>query len=182
MCCHTDQCCCGCTNQRTGIIIAGVIDAVMHLVFGILWIAAGVPFNLQLPLNPLWSIIVIIADVLLIIGANTRNSGCLITWMVIGMINIVFCFIAWIWVPIAILTWGWFNYLIGLWNHSNDNRQNVGGQFLMYAIFVLVIAIPIYYIYLWVVVKSFQSILSGTAHVVVPQQPIIRQANVVPQN
>ena len=164
MCCHTDQCCCGCTDQRTGIMIAGIIDVITFLVYGLLWILAKIPSNV------IWSIIVIIADILLIIGASTKNSGCLTTWLVICMINIAFCFVAWIWAPIVLSDWGWYK--------SGDLVK----EYLACGMTAMVYTLPFYYIYLWVVVKSFQSILSGTAHVVVPQQPIIRQANVVPQN
>ena len=162
MCCHTDQCCCGCTDQRTGMIIAGAIDLVMHLIFAVLLVAFVNPFN------AIWSIVLIISDILLIIGASTRNSGCLIAYMVISMINIVFGFVIWIWSA--------FGFALG----SVLSGSTPHG--LIYVIIAVAVALLSYYIYLWVVVKSYQSALSGTGRVVVLQQPIIQQTVIVPPN
>ena len=71
MCCRTNSFCCT-HNMQKGIIIAGVID--------ILLLIALIVVNIVLQKNcttftylPLWFVLVVIADVLLIIGNDTDN-------------------------------------------------------------------------------------------------------------
>ena len=193
MCCRTNSFCCT-HNMQKGIIIAGVID--------ILLLIALIVVNIVLMKNylSLWFVVVIIADLLLIIGSKKSMGGLLMTWMIVGMINIVFLFIGWIGMPVygflavfvskaCKIDFQQINFDIQNFNDPNQNfdissinsqdpNQNFGvfssnsqtntqsnpnldcqgvdkyliGTFVFTAIFVF--GLPIYYIYLWVVVKS----------------------------
>ena len=169
MCCRTISFCCT-NDMRKGIMIAGIIDVALLL--------AIIIINIVMQSNyvSLWFVVVIIADILLIIGAMNANTGLLMVWMIIGMINTVFLFIGWLALPI----YGVFVIFVtavcngndiqtslnslsnlGNGNNANDVDLNVDCQgaekgiiawFTVNIIFI--IAMPIYYIYLWVVVKS----------------------------
>ena len=98
-CCYVDQCCCGCTDQKTGIGIWAVIDAVLNVGFVIfLGLTAGIG-------GPqVWNIILIVADVLLAIAALMKNpiTGLMIFWQIIMMIEIVILFFCWLLIPILV--------------------------------------------------------------------------------
>ena len=148
MCCRINRFCFT-HDMRKGIMIAGIIDVILLLVLVIINIAMASNFL------SLWFVIVIIADILLIIGAMNANAGLLMVWMIIGMINIVFLFIGWLGMPI-------YAFVVILATAvCNDNDLNVDcdgkengvlAWFIVNLVFVIVL--PIYYIYLWVVVKS----------------------------
>ena len=117
----------------------------------------------------LWFLLVIIADILLIIGAMNSIMGLLMVWMIIGMINIVFLFIAWLALPIygAIAIFAtslcskrtWSSALEAAGYEGEKVEADCGGvdtwilgSFIFNMIFI--IGLPIYYVYLWIVVKS----------------------------
>jgi hypothetical protein len=138
--------------MRKGLIIAGIIDLIICLTL-IIFNVVVARFYL-----PLWYVIVIIADILLIIGAMNATPGLLLVWLIIGMMNIVFHFIAWIaWPAYALIHI--FVAAVGCLH----NTETGGDLFCMsdaeltawfWLNLVFIIGLPIYYIYLWVVVKS----------------------------
>lgn len=153
MCCHTDQCCCGCTDMGTGIIIAAIIDIFLLLILAILNIVVMSNYG------GVWFMVVIIADILLIAGTHSKTSGLLIFWLVIAMINIVFLFIGWIAFPIIFLVSAVVKAVENCDGkaicNENDVEKGFGGfEAVMYISLVFIFVLPCYYIYLWVVVKS----------------------------
>ena len=76
-CCYVDQCCCGCTDTKTGVGIWAVIDLVLNVGFLIfLALTAGIG-------GPqIWNLLLIVADVLLAIGVFMRNPipGLMLFW------------------------------------------------------------------------------------------------------
>ena len=157
MCCRTNSFCCT-HDLRKGIMIAGIVDIILLLIL----IALNI--GLQFGFASLWFLVIIIADILLVIGANGNISGLMMVWMIIGMINIVFLFIGWIALPV------WGAVAIFATAACNDNGfTSAGGDcggaetailigFALNAIFI--IGLPIYYIYLWIVVKSHRENLT----------------------
>ena len=141
-------------------MIAGIIDIILLIIL--------MALNIFLSANflSLWFVVVLIADILLVIGAIGNISGLLMTWMIIGMINIVFLFIGWLALPI----YGFVAVFVtaacnsdDLWG-SGESVDCGGTENLVIAGFainmVFVIGLPIYYIYLWVVVKSHRANLN----------------------
>ena len=81
--CRVFQCCCGCTDLKTGVLIWAIIDAVFEIIFVIGSVASvGSTFNY-------WGIIVFLADIGLAIGAYKSNTGLMLAWLVVMMIQIV---------------------------------------------------------------------------------------------
>ena len=82
--------------MRKGIIICRCIDVILLI--------ALIVVNIVLQRNylSLLFLLIVIADVILIVGITNNISGLLLAWMVIGMINIVLLFTAWIALPV----WG----------------------------------------------------------------------------
>jgi len=79
-------------------MIWAILDALMNLsyfVMGFNSIGVGGPH--------LWSMLVILADILLAIGAHTSNTGLMVFWQVIMMISIILLFVGLIFVIIAVL-------------------------------------------------------------------------------
>ena len=169
MCCRTNSfCCCG-NDMRKGIMIAGIVDLILLIAL------TAVNIALQGNYLSLWFVIVIIGDVLLIIGSKENMSGLLMVWMIIGMINIVFLFIAWIALPV----WGFITVFVtavcndeeltgnGVDCEGTENYLLVG--FILNAIFIF--GLPIYYIYLWVAVKSHrENLMQGQRNMIQPMQ------------
>ena len=88
-------------------MIAGGVDIA---VIGMLMIAnIAVYYQISGPYSfwYLTELIVIIADVLLILGAMNNNPGLMLVWLIISMINIVFLFMGWIAVPVM----AWLTYV-----------------------------------------------------------------------
>ena len=156
MCCRTNSFYCT-HDMRKGIIFAGVIDVILLITLVVL--------NIILLTNylSLLFLIIIVADILLIIGAIADIAGLLLVWMVFGMINIVILFIGWIALPI----WGFLiaSFVTAVCTEENVTFENdidcpimfvadhyLIGTFVLNAI--LIYGLPIYYIYLWVAVKS----------------------------
>ena len=76
-CCYVDQCCCGCTDTKTGVGIWAVIDLVLNVGF---LIFLGVTAGIGGP--QIWNLLLIVADVLLAIGVFMRNPipGLMLFW------------------------------------------------------------------------------------------------------
>ena len=72
----------------------------------------------------LWSMLVILADILLAIGAHTSNTGLMVFWQVIMMISILLLFVGLIFVIIATLIGAAF---LGLSTNTCD--QLINGSF-----------------------------------------------------
>ena len=96
-CCHVDQCCCGCTDQKTGVMVWAIIDMVLNIGTVIFY---GATVGIVGP--QLWTILIILADFLLIFGAWKLNTGLMMIWQIIMMIQIVLLFICWLAVPIMV--------------------------------------------------------------------------------
>ena len=147
MCCRTNGYCCS-PDMRNGIILAAIIDAIICLAV-IIFNAVLVGFFLSL-----WLVVVFIADILLMDGATNANPRLLMVWLVIGMVNIVLLFVSWI---------GWPVYAVFYIFVSSDVCTQHANGFCMsdaertawfWGNLVYIIGSPIYYIYLWIVVKS----------------------------
>ena len=94
--CRVGQCCCGCTNHQTGVLIWASLDAVFQIVLVIGSVAElGSTFNY-------WGIIVFLADILLALGANNSSTGLMVIWLVVMMIQIVVLSIGVVLIPILV--------------------------------------------------------------------------------
>ena len=159
--------------MKTGIIIAGIIDLVILLVVAFLNILVVSNFG------GIWFIIVVIADILLIIGTKSDNSGLIIFWLIIAMINIVLLFISWLVFPIIFIIG---HVAVSLsqetckqYQQYNTNAANEcdtgnldGVLVVIWILFAIIIILPIYYIYLWIVVKSHRANLVRGVNLVLP--------------
>ena len=154
MCCLTNSFCCT-HDLRKGITIAGIIDIILLLIIIVLNI------SFQRNYLSLWFLVVIIADILLVIGANGNKSSLLMFWLIIEMINIVFLFIGWIGIPIyrfvTVFATDFCNTTKIIFN-CEGAEDFVVAEFVIDLVFI--IGLPIYYIYLWVVVKSHRENLT----------------------
>ena len=96
-CCFVDQCCCGCTDLKVGVIIWAIIDAIINLSLIVFIVtAAGAKFVNW------WGVVVMLVDFILAIGAHLSNTGLILVWQVVMMINIVILFICWLVVPLLV--------------------------------------------------------------------------------
>ena len=136
-------------------MIAGIIDIILLLIIIVLNI------SFQRNYLSLWFLVVIIADILLVIGANGNKSSLLMFWLIIEMINIVFLFIGWIGIPIyrfvTVFATDFCNTTKIIFN-CEGAEDFVVAEFVIDLVFI--IGLPIYYIYLWVVVKSHRENLT----------------------
>ena len=180
MCCHTNQCCCGCMDMKAGITMAGFIDLFLLLVLGTL--NAVFLHNY----GAFWSVIVVIADMLLICGAMSNSPGLLVFWLIICMINIVFLFIGWIALPLMIVLGSFcseVNENEDFWYGSGPNNdvpyhygtttRTICGDTIQIGLIVtaaFVFILPIYYLYLWIIVKSHRENLVRQQSIVQPIQ------------
>jgi len=184
-CCYVDQCCCGCTSHNTGVMIWAIIDALLNLayfVMGLQSIGVGGPH--------LWSLLVIIADILLAIGAHTSNTGLMIFWLVVMMISIILLFIGLLLVIIAVLVgaaWlgavqsaGCNDVEKALSGHGfNTNAAGcdevVGiGSGILIGTAIVAFILPVVSIYFWIVVNSLRKRILESRAMVMPmiiQQP-----------
>ena len=110
-CCFVTQCCCGCTDRKVGVIIWAIIDAIIQLSWTGLNIfaltAAGAKYTNW------WGVLVLVVDIILAIGAHTSNTGLMLVWQVVMMINIVILFIMWLVVPLLVgyhMVLGYFHF------------------------------------------------------------------------
>ena len=108
-CCFVTQCCCGCTDLKVGVIIWAIIDAIINLSLTIFALtAAGAKYTNW------WGVLVLVVDIILAIGAHTSNTGLMLVWQVVMMINIVILFIMWLVVPLLVgyhMVLGYFHFL-----------------------------------------------------------------------
>ena len=86
--------------MKSGIAIAAIFDVFLYMILGTLNVIFLHNYG------AFWGVIVVVADMLLICGVMGKNTGLLIIWMIITMINIVFLFIGWLAVPLIILFGG----------------------------------------------------------------------------
>ena len=107
-CCFVTQCCCGCTDLKVGVIIWAIIDAIINLSLTIFALtAAGAKYTNW------WGVLVLVVDFILAIGAHTSNTGLMLVWQVVMMINIVILFIMWLVVPLLVgyhMVLGYFHF------------------------------------------------------------------------
>ena len=151
MCCRTNSFCCT-KDMRKGLMIAGIIDIIICLIL-IIFNAVVARFFL-----PIWLVVVIIADIFLIVGAWLPFAVLLMDWLIVGMMNIVFLFILW---PVyALIYISLAEYTCVHNAHTGEdlgfciNDTEVAAWFWFNTVFI--IGLPIYYIYIWVVVKSLR--------------------------
>ena len=117
-CCYVTQCCCGCTNLKVGVIIWAIIDAIINLSWTSLTIfaltAAGAKYTNWLGVLVTHFVLLLVVDFILAIGAHTSNTGLILVWQVVMMINIVILFIMWLVVPLLVgyhMVLGYFHFL-----------------------------------------------------------------------
>ena len=117
-CCYVTQCCCGCTDRKVGVIIWAIIDAIIQLSWTGLTIfaltAADAKYTTYQWLGVIFFVVVMVADFILAIGAHTSNTGLILVWQVVMMINIVILFIMWLVVPLLVgyhMVLGHFHFL-----------------------------------------------------------------------
>ena len=65
-------------------MIVDIVDIVIHLLVGVLNVV--VAYNCGV----LWILVLIISDILVIIGVMQNNTGLIIAWMIIRVVNIGF--------------------------------------------------------------------------------------------
>ena len=178
MCCHTNQCCCGCTDMKSGIAIAAIFDVFLYMILGTLNVIFLHNYG------AFWGVIVVVADMLLICGVMGKNTGLLIIWMIITMINIVFLFIGWLALPLIILFGGFCSKMSDneeFWYESNTDfytttTRTICGDTIQIGLIVtavFVFILPVYYLYFWIVVKSHRENLvrEQSAVLPLPRQP-----------
>ena len=151
MACHTNTCCCGCIDQKTGIVIAGIIDIISVFSHFILQRHSNFAFRLLCGswgwYRTIWCLGHFIGGILLLIGAITKKSGLLTIWLITGMINIVSGILAWIWLLLGCSDAFSWKYIAQI---------QYAEEYIFHALVVWSLVCPIYYIYLWVVVRSYQ--------------------------
>ena len=96
-CCFVAQCCCGCTSLKQGVITWAIIDALVNLGMIIFAVSAAGATYVNW-----WGVLVLVADILLAFGAHNSNTGLMLVWMIVMMINIVILFIFWLVVPFLV--------------------------------------------------------------------------------
>ena len=124
----------------------------------------------------IWGLLVIVADILLVIGAHTSNTGLMMFWLVIVMINIVLIFIGlFILIIAASIGAAWFGLAqasgacSGLENLGQELGQSdntdkcneivevgAGISGIIIAIGLVASILPIVSIYFWIVVNSLR--------------------------
>ena len=158
--------------MRTGIMIAGSIDALLLLTLCIVNVVMVGNYPV------LYMVVVIIADILLVLGSMSDSPVLLILWLIIGMIHIVLLFITWIIWPVVLVVGGWLTMSCKEFNNelrANNKHEYIVdcGDFDKYLVLfwtsmAFVIVLPIYYIYLWVVVKSHRQNLVREQAEIIP--------------
>ena len=189
-CCYVDQCCCGCSSHKAGVIAWAIIDLIVNLVFfsGFAVLGGGAAF--------IWGLFIIIADICLIFGASKSNPCLMLFWMVVSMINIVLLFIALLGVIVLVILGAAIlgslfsiNQACKEWAQSDENFDTsdcgngdtavAGGAVILAATGLYIVVMAILYIYFWVVVSSLRKkvIESGSSILpVMAQQPVFVMA------
>ena len=180
--CRVFQCCCGCTDLKTGVLIWAIIDAVFEIIFVIGSVASvGSTFNY-------WGIIVFLADIGLAIGAYKSNTGLMLAWLVVMMIQIVVISILIGVVPIVVRFW--IHFFIQLLNVKilqvfvvgtavgTSLGGSAGGAVatpliiltILFCIFAFVLNAV--YIYFWIVVNSLRKSVIEERLMILPIQQV----------
>ena len=96
-CCFVTQCCCGCTSLKVGVMVWAIIDALVNLFMIIFAVTTA-----GAKLVNWWGILVLVVDFVLAIGAHLENTGLMLVWQIVMMINIVILFIMWLVIPFVV--------------------------------------------------------------------------------
>ena len=93
MCCKTNKCCCGCTDQKTGVIIWTIIDILLSFLMAVTMIAfnegsEGVEFKLFS-----YGFFVVIFDIILLIGIYKSINILMIVWLSFKILDIILSYI-----------------------------------------------------------------------------------------
>ena len=96
--CRVFQCCCGCTDLKTGVLIWAIIDAIFVGIYTAYQIISLIGSVVSVGSSEIivigvasvvWGIIVLLADVGLAIGANKSRTDLMLAWLVVMMIQII---------------------------------------------------------------------------------------------
>ena len=163
--------------MRSGIMVAGVIDmlillaaasaiaVVVGMYGGLLFVVYLAETNYIFLVITLvaWFAILVTADILLIVGSAGNNTGLIMVWLITGMINIVFLSVGWtsifLFFAYSSCSQCW-SLLLRVFIGTSDTEVTADDDgfyqlaIIMWLSYTLIIVIPIYYIYLWVIVKS----------------------------
>ena len=142
MCFKTNKCCCGCTDQKTGVIIWTIFDILLSLLIAVTVTVKSEEFNLFS-----YGFFVAIFDIILLIGIFKSIDLLMIVWLSFKILDIILCYI-----------FGTFAVVQG---------SIFGGTYVpnyqVYIAFVIEICLGIVYItmgsvgvYFWVVVNSLR--------------------------
>ena len=174
-CCYVDQCCCGCSSHKTGVIIWAILDALLNLGYAISGVA-----SIGLGGPHIWSFVVVLADILLAIGAHTSNTGLIIVWLVVMMISIVLLFILLLLVILVIAVGAtWLGITVNECSSMGAGCEGAAavGISILVVLAIMALIMPIISIYFWIVVNSLRKKISEERNGVLPVQ--INQPGVV---
>ena len=169
-CCDVTTCCCGQHSLQKGTFIWAIVDAVLNLVFFVItvltvWIGGFLPTWCGL-----W---IAIWDVLLAVGAHYRLPALLIVWQIFMMMYIVLYFLMWTVLPALLVA---ELALLSVGSTYTYSSNNYGGSSYSYnqpAVsvstanvgpiigltvwgMIISIAMPIVYLYFWIVVNNLR--------------------------
>lgn len=191
MCCNANKCCCGCISVRHGIAVAGVIDAIILLASvatisvvigyygGLLFLiyVAETNYIFVVFILTAWFAVLLTSDILLVVGALGNNTGLMMVWLITGMINIVFLLVGWT----SIFLFFAYSSCNECWNlminvFTGDSKTDLATDeegfyqlaIIMWMSYTLMIIVPIYYIYIWVIVKGHLESLVRSQTVIEP--------------
>ena len=165
--------------MKMGVLIMAGIDTVYMLGLVILISTAWGSFG-----SPgLWYFFVIAADIGLLYGTHFDKGGLMTFWQIIMMINIVLQFFCWLLLPIMYFVVVLGSELSRYACEIDPDGEACGGMArilitasgILILVCIHIIAMPIYYIYFWIVVNSHRKILCGL--VTNPQQQVIININ-----
>lgn len=161
--CYVDQCCCGCTSHKVGVILWGIVEAVLHLTYLVVLLVF-----IGWPGTQAWSILVILADIGLLIGAEFSNDCLITTWLVVDMIGIIVLYINFV---IGLIFLAVPAYILVLTNWA-CNGFNLNGDICSFDIkgmeaglTVAVAMAPImatFGIYFWIMVNSYRKKMTSS--------------------
>ena len=145
--------------MKTAITFAAFFDLFLLLVLSTL------NFILLHNYGVFWCVALVVADITLICGVMANKANLMILWLIICMINIVFLFIGWIAIPLIIFLSSLcdtvnsdsnFYYESSTDYYTTSTRTFCAEETRigMWVAAGFVMILPIYYLYLWIVVKS----------------------------
>ena len=164
------------SDQRRHIMLIGSVDFVCTTAFGI-----STPFVYQEVLGILWCMIMFSADLCLIYGAIYMSYKCVVVWLAIMAVNIIFLIMLLPIIPMMIIAICLGNNAIEdcykrkteikhaelVWlfrNHEGVNLTcNEANEFfkglkgIMCAFMVIIAILPLYYILAWTLVNQFRN-------------------------